>query len=266
MGMETEFFAEGNEIGWMILCGVSLMFFMGVVLLLFFFFSKKKIAQKELEKKNLELGHQKKLLRATIETQEKERKRIAEDLHDDISSKLNIIFLNCELLSMKNLPENKKKEALRTITGLSSKVLESSRNIAHNLSPPVFNKFGLDAGVEELCAEFNSSHSIKVKYQNHIQFEDAEKDRHLHVLRILQELMNNSLRHGKADNITIQFEKEGSKTICEYKDDGKGFDIENKANKNGLGMKNIESRVGFLKGTMSIDSTINEGIKVNFDF
>lgn len=265
MGMETKLFSEAGE-AWVILIGVGFMFFMGILLLLFFYFSKKKIHQKELEKKNLELANQKNLLVATLDVQEKERKRIAKDLHDDISSKLNIIFLNCELLSNENFGEEEKRETIDSITNLSSKVLENSRNIAHNLFPPVFSNFGLHAAVDELCSEFNRSKQVRVHYENNVQFIDAEKDRHLHVLRILQELMNNSIRHGEAGNIHIQFNKEGATTICKYKDDGKGFDVENSKNKNGLGMRNIQSRVEFLSGKMDIVASTNKGIHVGFTF
>ena len=71
--------------------------------------------------------------------------------------------------------------------------------------PPVFEKFGLNAGVEELCEEFESSKAVKVQYKNKIDFDEKDIDRHLHVFRILQELMNNSLRHGKATEISIVF-------------------------------------------------------------
>mgnify|MGYP003575183547 CR=1 FL=1 len=264
--METEFFSKNNGPELIVLMGIFLMLFMSIVLLLFFYFSKKKIIQKELEKKNAELEHQKELLQATIQVQEDERKRIARDLHDDISSKLNIVTLNCHLLSMGGLEKDKETETVDNIVNLSSKALENSRRIAHDLFPPVFDKFGLDAGIEELCSEFNSSSQVAVNYKNSVVFNDAEKDRHLHVFRILQELMNNSLRHGKATSIDITFEKANGKVLCRYIDNGKGFDTKNAIQAKGIGMKNIESRVNFLNGTITIDSEINKGTEIIFNF
>lgn len=265
MGMETKFFSEENDISLIVLSGIFLMFLMGIVLLLFFYFSKKKIVQKELEKKNLEIIHQKTLLESTLQAQEKERKRIARDLHDDISSKLNIVSLNCDLLSTGNLTKNEQNEAIEIIVGLSAKALENSRRIAHGLFPPVLDEFGLDAGLEELCSEFKGN-GVAINYQNRAVFKNFEKDRHLHVFRIVQELMNNSLRHGKATKIDVLFENEGGKTRCEYRDNGKGFDLENNDQKKGLGMKNIQSRVNFLNGKLFIDSKINQGTTVTFTF
>jgi signal transduction histidine kinase len=235
-------------------------------LVLFFYFSRRKIILKELEKKDLEIHHQKELLRAGIITQEAERKRIAQDLHDDISSKLNIVSLNSHLLSTPNLSKNEIAEITGNIINLAGKVLDNSRKIAHGLLPPVLDKFGLHAGVEELCQEFNSSKSVNVSYRNQVQFDDLEKDKHLHVFRILQELMNNSLRHGKAANIFILFEENKGLKRCVYTDDGSGFNVNDKQNQNGLGMKNIESRVAFLNATIKIESIINKGIKVVINF
>ncbi|WP_395056506.1 sensor histidine kinase, partial [Flavobacterium sp.] len=142
----------------------------------------------------------------------------------------------------------------------------NSRKIAHGLLPPVLDKFGLHAGVEELCLEFNSSKLMSVNYENHVSFDILDNDRHLHVFRILQELMNNSLRHGKATVISILFENDKDGKICYYSDNGIGFDLTKYKNQKGLGMKNIESRVAFLKGTIAMNSSINNGISVVFNF
>jgi signal transduction histidine kinase len=239
---------------------------LAIVLILFFYYSRKKIIQKELEKRDLVIEHQKEQLRAVIITQEEERKRIAQDLHDDISSKLNIVSLNSHLLSSANLSNAEISEITENIIDLTGKALDSTRRIAHDLLPPVLDKFGLHAGIEELCLEFNSSKSVNVSYRNEVQFDDLDKDKHLHVFRILQELMNNSLRHGKAGNISILFEAKNGLKQCKYTDDGRGFDINDKQNQNGLGMKNIESRIAFLDGKITFDSFLNKGIEVLFNF
>jgi len=264
--METKVFTQENTAALIVLSGIFLMLSMGITLLLFFYFSKKKILQKELEKKNIELQHSKDLLLATIAVQEKERKRIAQDLHDDISSKLNVVSLNCHMLSMPDINIEKQSEILDSIVGLSSKALENSRRIAHNLFPPVFDKFGLHAAIEELCSEFNSLENVAVSYKSNVVLDNSDKERHMHVFRILQELLNNSVRHGKASDIVILFEGSEEKTKCHYSDNGKGFDIIATGNKAGLGMKNIQSRIDFLKGTLSIDSKVNQGTTTIFSF
>ncbi|SHM10284.1 sensor histidine kinase [Flavobacterium chilense] len=243
-------------------------FFMivAVFLVAFFYFSRKKIIQKEVEKRDLEIYLQKEQLHAVLVAQEEERKRIAQDLHDDISSKLNIVSLNTHLLSAPNLTEAETNEITGNIINLTAKALENSRKIAHNLLPPVFEKFGLNAGVEELCDEFESSKSVKVHYKNEIDFDGKDIDRHLHVFRVLQELMNNSLRHGKATEIWVNFKDEENSKVCYYKDNGVGFDSKNAENQKGLGMKNIDSRISFLNGNLEINSEIGQGVAVIFTF
>ncbi|EIA10509.1 sensor histidine kinase [Flavobacterium frigoris] len=237
-----------------------------IVLVVFFYYSRKKIIQKEVEKRSLVIQHQREQLRAVIITQEDERKRIAQDLHDDISSKLNIVSLNSYLLNTPNLLDNEISEITKNIIDLVGKALENTRRIAHDLLPPVFDQFGLDAGVEELCLEFICSKAVQVNYKNEVEFDKADNDRHLHVFRILQELMNNSLRHGKAKNISVLFENINGGVNCRYSDDGVGFDVNSKENKNGLGMKNIESRVDLLNGMITFESELNKGIQVVFNF
>jgi signal transduction histidine kinase len=239
---------------------------MALVLILFFYYSRKKIIRQEIEKRVLESNHQKEILRSVILTQESERKRIAQDLHDEISSKLNIISLNSHLLKSNNLADNELFEIANSITDLTTNALDSSRRIAHDLLPPVLEKFGLHAGIEELVSEFNNSKAVTIQYTNQLHFDLEDIDWHLHIFRILQELLNNSMRHGKASEISIVFKKIKGQSSCVYTDNGIGFDTNASFNSNGLGMKNIESRVSFLNGILSVDSKINGGIEVTFTF
>ncbi|MEM0577080.1 sensor histidine kinase [Flavobacterium polysaccharolyticum] len=263
--METTSISE-KEIVLVILYTSFFFIILAVVLIVFFFFSRKKIIQKEIEKKDSEITHQKELLKAVIETQEAERKRIAQDLHDDISSKLNVVALNAHLLTTPNLSANELQEIKANVIALTGKALENSRKIAHDLLPPVLEKFGLDAGVEELCMEFSSAKGVTVSYINEVTFDDADTRRHLHVFRILQELLNNSIRHGKATKMTVSFIPNGEYTKCLYTDNGVGFDETNCAHQKGLGLKNIESRISFLKGSLSFQSKVNKGVNVEFIF
>ncbi|MES2746932.1 MAG: histidine kinase [Bacteroidota bacterium] len=239
---------------------------MALVLILFFYFSRKKIMKQQLEKKNLELNYQKDLLSAVIITQEEERKRIAQDLHDDISSKLNIVSLNSHMLNAPDLTKAETNEITENIISLTTKALENSRRIAHDLLPPVLEKFGLNAGIAELALEFNSSKSVNVNYESHVNFETVDRQKHLHIFRVLQELMNNSLRHGKATEIVIIFEVVKGVNTCSYSDNGLGFDVDDKKNQKGLGMKNIEGRINFIKGAMKITSHLNKGTQIVFTF
>ena len=237
-----------------------------LTLVLFFYFSRKKIVKIAVEKKNQEIYYQKEILQSVIQTQEEERMRIAQDLHDDISSKLNIVSLNTHLLKTPNLSEAEYAEITDNIVSLTAKALENSRRIAHDLLPPVFEKFGLHAAVEELVLEFSTAKNVKINYSNNLDFSNLEVNNQLHVFRILQELLNNSIRHGKATNISISFVNKIEQNTCLYSDNGIGFDTSLDNQKRGIGMQNIESRVNFLGGKINIQSEINKGVQIEFNF
>ncbi|WP_432670677.1 sensor histidine kinase [Flavobacterium sp. SM2513] len=242
---------------------------MTVAVLIFVYYSRKKIIQKEIEKKDLEITYQKSMLNATILVQENERKRIARDLHDDISSKLSIISLNSHLLTSNNLSDEETKEITTNIIDVTAKVLDSTRRIAHDLLPPILEEFGLHAAIEELCSAFTNGDTIAILYKNPANqsfFDSIEVEKHLHIYRILQELINNSIRHGKATQIQITFATIEEEKKCVYIDNGIGFDTEELKTRKGLGLKNIESRVNFVNGTLKISSSIGKGIHVVLNF
>lgn len=242
---------------------------MTIAVLVFIYFSRKKIIKKEIEKKDLEIEYQKKMLNATILVQEVERRRIARDLHDDISSKLNIISLNSHLLTSNNLLEHETRQITTNIIDVTAKVLDSTRRIAHDLLPPILEEFGLHTAIEELCSTYTNGDQISIIYTNssrQLFFEGIETEKHLHIYRILQELINNSIRHGKASKIVITFVDKINKKVLKYEDNGEGFDAENLKNKKGLGLKNIESRVNFLNGRFKMKSEPNKGVQIILSF
>ena len=264
--MEADVLLESNGREELIIIFVFLMFFMGVLLLSFFYFSKRKIMRKELEKNQATLEYQRNLIQVAIGVQEDERRRIAQDLHDDISSKLNVVALNSHLLLTPDLTKEELNEISTNINAMVRSAIDNSRKISHDLLPTVLDKFGLDAGLKELCFELNSTKSVTVNYESIVEFDDLDKRNHLHIFRIIQELLNNSVRHGEAKNISIGFSNTKDGITCSYVDDGKGFSPEKVRLGKGIGMKSIESRVIFLNGSIAIDSVPGKGIAVTLNF
>ncbi|WP_166387562.1 sensor histidine kinase [Polaribacter sp. 11A2H] len=258
----TEALIQENQVILIALIGVLLLLFMGLALLLFFFSSRKKIVDKELEKKKLEVTHQKEIIQSIIITQEEERKRIAQDLHDDISSKLNVINLNANLLKDGGLSPEEYLIVNNGILEATDKTLESARKIAHNLLPPILEEFGFKDAVEELADSFNNSRKINITYNINYLKKHLNPQNELHLFRITQELINNSVRHGKAKNSTINISHKDNNLIFSYTDNGVGFNSDKKENKKGLGMKNIESRVSLLNGKYSIGSEVGKGFNI----
>ncbi|KAB8153505.1 sensor histidine kinase [Kordia sp. TARA_039_SRF] len=258
-----ELFSGDTKFITIVILGAILMLVMALTLILFFYLSRKKIIQKELEKKTLELNHQKEMLKATIVAQEAERNRIAQDLHDAISAKLNVVSLSANfLLEEENVTPQETEEIIHHMLKVTNKTIESSRKIAHNLLPPILEKFGLGAALEELCDEFNNSKKVTVCYKIDYEAGRLSQDNELHVFRIVQELMNNSMRHGKAKGIELNFNPTKENLFLHYKDDGLGFDVEKIGVQKGLGLRNIESRVSLLQGEISYRSEKQKGVEV----
>lgn len=221
--------------------------------------------EKKIEFNNLDISLSKNRLTAVIKTLELERKRISQALHDDISSKLNVISLNCQLLKIPDLSQKELEEITKNIIEYTSKALNSSKKITHSLLPPVLEKFGLHAGMEELCDELNQG-SLVIQYENKLSFNFAENESHIHVFRILQELLDNSIQHGNATLISILFKEIEGERTCMYSDNGIGFDLKEIENDNGLGIKNIINRIVILEGSLKIESQLNNGMSAVFNF
>ena len=237
---------------------VCLLIIMAVTFILFFHQTKKKIIEKEVEKINIKLNHQKKILQTTINVQEKERNRIAQDLHDAISSKLNVVSLTTNVLLDDESINAEQKEALSHILNITTRTLESARKIAHELLPPILDKFGLKIALEELFEEFTSNTSIRINHDIE-SLDHLEKSNELHVFRIAQELINNAIRHGKADVLQMKLKKNNQGFELVFKDNGIGFDVDNPKKKSGIGLQNIKSRVAILNGQLFIESSKKTG-------
>ncbi|MEO8255644.1 MAG: sensor histidine kinase, partial [Flavobacterium sp.] len=146
----------------------------------------------------------------------------------------------------------------------TSKALNSSKKLTHSLLPPVLEKFGLHAGIEELSKQLIDTENVNIEYINNVSFDFNENEKHIHVFRILQELLINSVQERKATFITITFNEVEEKKICNYSDNGLDFDI--LAKQNNATMINVESRILVLEGQILIQSQINNGISVVFNF
>lgn len=231
-------------------------------LILLFIHSKKKIIQKEIESKNKELKYQELILQSTLNIQEEERERIARELHDAISSKLTLISLSSHHLLNSSEFTKEQTEAFENIINLTSKTLENSRVIAHELIPPLLSNFGLIPALEELIDEYRSHSNLDI----HSTFTDLHlnnKKKDLHVFRIIQELLNNAIKHSGANCIEIEISTQPLFFKLSYKDNGTGL-IKND-DKLGIGIQNIKSRTSMLNGTVNMYNLPDKGLKVEID-
>ncbi len=246
--------------------GILIMLAFALAFVLFVNYSQKKILKKQMHIQKLDYEHQEELLHATILTQEKERHRIAKDLHDEIGSKLNVIFLN--ICRLKKHQKEHKEIGLITqeVETVVNTTIDSVRFISHELLPPTLEDFGIVETIKEL------QHSYNISGDLYIDFKTPKEERNidnphieLHLFRVLQELINNSIRHGKATKIDIELAITKSLITFFYQDNGIGFNSTGIAYKKGLGMKNIESRLHIINATYQLKSSIKKGTQVTID-
>jgi signal transduction histidine kinase len=196
------------------------------------------------------------IIQAMIEGEEAERKRIARDLHDGIGSSLSSIKMQLE-----NSTDSKSNIITVVILALSKSIKEL-RQIAYNLVPETLNRLGLDAAILDLCIS-NSLKNITVEY-NSYELNDKIKPSHqITIYRIVQELVNNALKHSKATLIVVQCSQNNNLFLITVEDNGIG--ITNDTNKKGLGLSNIKKRVDVLEGKFEICSNNTSGTTVNIE-
>jgi signal transduction histidine kinase len=189
------------------------------------------------------------LLNAVFETQESERKRLAEDLHDSVGQVLSAIKLNLHRLDKSGTPRGT-QTLLADTRKLADEVIEEIRNIIHNVLPPVLTDYGLIEALESLCVKVEQTTDVKVNFTKRLDQLRFQPDIELAFYRIAQELFSNAIKHSGANVINLSLVKDGGWLIMEFKDNGKGFNID--AVKHGFGLKNLESRVQLINGEINV--------------
>lgn len=253
---------QPNEFFSFLIISILLMLTFALVLVAFFFRYQRKLLREKMAQQELEIKYQEELLFSTIETQEKERKRIAKDLHDDIGSKLNVVLLGLYQFrkQTKDLPEA--KAAIKNMSQLLNKTIDSTRRISHDLLPPTLDSFGLSAAILELAENYDNTGEVNIEYHDsEAEHRITDKLVELNLFRVVQELVKNSIVHGKSENIEIKLVLQPEHFEIDYKDDGKGFDMSVMKKKKGLGTQNIESRLNMSNASIEYQSAIGEGVK-----
>lgn len=236
---------------------------MGFGLVVFVVVYQRKIQKQQLERQAEENRHQRALLNAAVEVQESERRRIAGDLHDEIGSLLSAARLYLRQLNPEGPPEDNEKVREETLDILA-KIIQNTRRITHDLLPAELEKFGLIAATEDLCERINAG-GIQVNFHTATEERLAPR-REVAVYRVLQELLNNTLKHAEATQIDVRFEVPSKRQLrLLYADNGKGFDLSSvntRGSGGGLGLRNIESRISLASGTIDYQSAAGKGTRV----
>ena len=241
---------------------ISTLFAITLIVILYYRNSQRK---QQLDKQQIVQLKQERQLHAVsgiVQTQEEERSRIAKDLHDGLGSLLSGVKLS--LSSLKgNQIINKENVALfnNSIVQLDNAITEM-RRVAHNMMPEALLKFGMIETIKSLCATLNESNTIKVHFEHPNFDERLSSEYEIIVFRMIQELVNNSLKHAVCKSIIIQLSKNNNILYLNVEDDGKGFSVSDLKTNKGMGYNNLNNRVEYMKGQISIQSERDKGTSV----
>lgn len=193
-----------------------------------------------------------------LEGQEHERERIAHDLHDSIGGLVAAVKLQVENLPVpKTGTGEKENEGILKIKALLDETAAETRLIARNLSPRSLSQFGLINAIRDLTVRVSNPNGPVITFHSFGDFSDLEEQFSLICYRIVQELLQNSLKHAKAAEILVQLTRSDATLALLVEDDGIGFDPQTVLH--GMGTGNIEQRVQFLKGDVNVQAKPGQG-------
>lgn len=214
------------------------------------------IANQE-ERRNLQIDRQNDLLRTILETQESERKRLAEDLHDSVGQVLSAVKLNLHRLDKTCAADEKTLPLLSNTRNLIDECIQEIRSIIQNVRPPLLTDFGLAEALNDFCIKIQKGTGINVVFKQETEQQRFNAEIEVTLYRIVQELFGNSIKHANATLIELNLTVENNWLHLNFKDNGSGFDLTEI--KNGSGLKNMQSRTDFIKGNIEITSKLGQG-------
>jgi two-component system, NarL family, sensor kinase len=251
----------GSSVPTVLFFGTIGMLSLTIGLIVFIIFHQRKVIRYQMRLQRMEQDQQKMLLNASIRLQEEERQRIAADLHDDAGPLLATarLYLNENLV---NLDKTTQLQSIYNAKQIIDDTIQLIRNISHSLMPPTLKNFGLESAVNDLFQKISGSGSMNASSRFHDYRERLQAENELIIFRVIQELVNNILKHSNASFIHLTQNTSGDRFFIRLHHDGRGitqtdFDKLNKSNV-GLGLKNIQSRLKVLHGKIFFEKDMSQ--------
>ncbi len=232
--VDKYFILYAGTAGMLLLCAGMLLFFRA--------YSRRLLAQQE-EKNKMELEYKDQLLFANIEATEKERARIARDLHDEVGASLSLLRMQVTNADAKPVIDA---------------TIDNVRRISYDLLPPMLEAFGLSAALHAFLEKTKQGSGIEIHFDTIAEDQRFSALIELSGYRVVQELVHNTVKHSGADVIDISIVQHDGILNISYHDNGKGYDHAQLRKENGLGLKNIELRIQQCCGTVQYH-TNNDG-------
>lgn len=219
------------------------------------------IMSKKLFEKNEELRVER-LIRNSVatDTQEKERERLSRELHDGLGQ--TFIGIKLKLEQLKNRKYDDSEYLVKEIDNSLNDAIDDIRRISNDLMPSVLKEFGIERAIKILCEKTNEYQKTKIEFTSELTEKILNDKSKIYIYRIVQEAINNILKHSKASEARILFSETLDDVLVEIKDNGIGIDISKKSVSSGAGLYNIKDRVEILEGNVEFISSVNNGFLV----
>ncbi len=188
-----------------------------------------------------------------IQTQDNERKRLASELHDGVGQ--NLSFLSNALKQLEKKPDD---ETLHSASRISRETVNEIRFISHQLHPHILDQLGLVAAIESISDHIEEQTKVRCDVHADIDADNLDSSTQLHIYRIVQESLNNAIKHSQANHIEVNLTQESQRIILSIADNGNGL-TDTKKN-TGLGMESIKQRVSLNKGSIKFKSNTPHGL------
>jgi signal transduction histidine kinase len=213
----------------------------------------QKLAQQSLEKVSGQL----------IEAQEKERSRIARDLHDDICQRLALLSMEIEQANrVSNTSSTATKDNLDEIQRHCSEIAGDVQSLSHQLHSSKLDYLGIAAAIRGFCHEFSRQHDVKIDFTDTDVPAQLSNEVSLCLFRVAQEALHNAVKYSGVNQFTVELTATGSEIQLVVSDSGAGFDAEEAKTNRGLGLVSMRERVHLVHGMFSVESKPWEGTRI----
>ncbi|MEZ4903444.1 MAG: sensor histidine kinase [Spirosomataceae bacterium] len=252
------------EFSYLIIIGTGIMLIMALFVVLFVVYYQRKQIEQKMRVKDMEAEFQQKLLQVSMASTEAERRRIAQDLHDDIGALLSVTKLTFNALYGQIGSNQQAEQLAKQVRDALDETINHVRRISRELVPTTLERFGLSAALQEFAARSNTHNSLRVTFgcggdENYRLDPRTE----LMLYRVSQELINNAMKHSKGKNVHVQLSLPPHCFGLVIEDDGQGFDLEGVRSKPspGLGLDSIEGRLRVINGKIHYETAHQKGCR-----